>query len=75
MAIKNTTSTQSEAKFKFTEEELREGMKKLQAQRDASRARRNTPEFKAAQAARNSQRRERQNALKAAAAKLGLTLK
>jgi hypothetical protein len=59
---------------KMTEAEIRAEFQKLAEKRAAQKARRQTPEFKAAQAARNKAKAEQRKLVLAEAAKLGLKL-
>lgn len=57
---------------KMSEETVRAEFAKLQAKKAAQKARRQTPEFKAKQKARNAAKREHIKSVLAEAAKLGL---
>jgi hypothetical protein len=59
---------------KLTEAEVRAEFAKIEAKRVAQKARRQTPEFKAKQSARNKAKGEQRKQVLAEAAKLGLKL-
>jgi hypothetical protein len=70
----NDNKSAKSTKFVGDEAEIRAAFAKLQAKRDAGRARRQTPEFKAAQAARNKVKAAHVKNVLAKAAELGLKL-